>query len=156
ESNSSGCESGNDYDNHILGSSTLSSQEFDRPSGSGLVNDLPCTSGSGIGIDTNVAEIKCSRSNSHPFISDVNSLAWARCGDSYDQHNDASFREFLFVSGRCGVTVHAFPKLTKAREIVQSALEGSYRQGRWVEWGPIPASAQNMEVGESSSLIHEV
>jgi spatacsin len=156
ESNSSGCESGNDYDNHILGSPTLSSHEFDRPSGSSLVNDLPCTSGSGIGIDTNVAEIKCSRSNSHPFISDVNSLAWARCGDSYDQHNDTSFREFLFVSGRCGVTVHAFPKLTKARKIVQSALEGSYRQGRWVEWGPIPAAVQNMEVGESSSLSHDV
>lgn len=137
ESNSSGGESSNDYD---------------RPNGSGLVNDLPCTSGSEIGIDTNVAENKCSRSNSYPFISDVNSLAWARCGDTYDQHNDASFREFLFVSGTCGVTVHAFPKLTKAKEIVQSALEGSYRQGRWVEWGPIVTLAQNMEVGDEGGV----
>lgn len=137
ESNSSGGETGNDYD---------------RPNGSGLVNDLPCTSGSEIGIDTNVAENKCSRSNSYPFISDVNSLAWARCGDTYDQHNDASFREFLFVSGTCGVTVHAFPKLTKAKEIVQSALEGSYRQGRWVEWGPIVTLAQNIEVGDDGGV----
>lgn len=137
ESNSSGGESSNDYD---------------RPNGSGLVNDLPCTSGSEIGIHTNVAENKCSRSNSYPFISDVNSLAWARCGDTYDQHNDASFREFLFVSGTCGVTVHAFPKLTKAKEIVQSALEGSYRQGRWVEWGPIVTLAQNMEVGDEGGV----
>ncbi|KAI5384322.1 uncharacterized protein LOC127105709 isoform X1 [Lathyrus oleraceus] len=148
DSNSSGCESGNDYDNHILGSSTLSPEVFDRPNGSALVNDLPCTSGSEIGIDANVTEIKSSRSNSYPFISDVNSLAWARCGDSYDQHNDASFREFLFVSGKCGVTVHAFPKLSRAREIVQSSLEGSCRQGRWVEWGPIATLAQNIEVGE--------
>ncbi|XP_004504003.1 uncharacterized protein [Cicer arietinum] len=154
ESHSSDPESGDDY--HNPGSSTLSSQAFDRPSGSGLVNDLPCTSGSETGIDANVAEIKCSRSNSYPFISDVNSLAWARCGDSYDQHNDASFREFLFVSGRCGVTVHAFSKPTQAREIVHSALEGSYRQGRWVEWGPVATLAQNMELGESSSLSHKV
>lgn len=137
ESNSSGGESSNDYD---------------RPNGSGLVNDLPCTSRSEIGIHTNVAENKCSRSNSYPFISDVNSLAWARCGDTYDQHNDASFREFLFVSGTCGVTVHAFPKLTKAKEIVQSALEGSYRQGRWVKWGPIVTLAQNMEVGDEGGV----
>lgn len=156
ESHSCGPESGYDCDNHNPDSSTISSQAFTRPSRPGLVNDSPCTSGSEIGIDTDLAEIKCSRSNSYPFISDVNSLAWARPGDSYDQHNDASFRELLFVSGRCGVTVHAFPKLTKAGEIVQSVLEGSYRQGRWVEWGPVATLAQNMEVGESSCLSDEV
>ncbi|XP_061345491.1 uncharacterized protein LOC133291257 isoform X4 [Gastrolobium bilobum] len=156
ESYLSGLASGYDYDNNNPGSSTLSPQAFTRPSTSGVVNDLPCTSGSEIDIDTDLAEIKCSRSSSYPFISDVNSLAWAHCGDSYDQHSDASFREFLFVSGRCGVTVHAFSKLAKANEMVQAVLEGNFRQGRWVEWGPVATSTQNMEVGESSSLSHEV
>ncbi|KAJ1412899.1 hypothetical protein SESBI_20049 [Sesbania bispinosa] len=154
ESHSSGLESGHDNDDHNPGSSTLSSQAFTRPSKSGLVNDLPCTSGSEIDIDTDLAEIKCSRSSSYPFISDVDSLTWACYGDSYDQHNDASFKELLFVSGRCGVTVHAFTKLTKAR--VQAVLEGSYRQGRWVKWGPVATLAQNIKMGESSSLSHEV
>ena len=156
ESHSSGCESGYDNDNHNPGSSTLSSQAFTRPSRSDLVNDLPCTSGSEFDTDTDPAEIKCSRSNSYPFISDVNSLAWAHCGDNYDQHSNTSFREFLFVSGRCGVTVHAFSKLNKARGMVQAAVEGNFSQGRWVEWRPVATLAQNIEVGESSSLSHEV
>lgn len=157
ESHSSGPERGYDKDNHNPGLSSLSSQ-FTRPGQSGLVNDLPCTSGSEMDIDTDTgpAEIKSPRSNSYPFISDANSLAWALCGDSYDQHRDAPFRELLFVSGRCGVTVHAFSKPNKARGMVQAVLEGDFRQGRWVEWGPGAALAQNMEVGESSGVGHEV
>ncbi|KAK7358900.1 hypothetical protein VNO77_00841 [Canavalia gladiata] len=155
ESRFSGPESGYGYDNQNPGSSTLSS-EATRPSRSVLVNDSPCTSGSDVDIKANVSEIKCSRSNSYPYISDVNSLAWACCGDGYDQHNDALFRELLFVSGRYGVTVHAFPKLTKARGMVQAALEGSFRQGRWVEWGPVATLAQNILVEESSSFSHGV
>ncbi|MED6158928.1 hypothetical protein PIB30_037567 [Stylosanthes scabra] len=152
ESHSSGLESGHDNDNHSPGSSTLSSQAFTRPSRSDLVNDLPCTSGSEVNIDADPAELKCPRSKSYPFISDVNSLAWARCGDSYDQHTDASFREFLFVSGRRGVSIHAFSKQNKARGMAQDAVERNFNQGRWVEWGPVTTLAQNKEVGESSSL----
>nr|KYP67560.1 hypothetical protein KK1_023904 [Cajanus cajan] len=152
ELHSGGAEGGCDYDNQNPGSSNLSAEASTRPSSSVLVNDSPCTSGLDIDIDTDLAEIKCSRSNSYPYISDVNSLAWARCEDSYDHHNDASFREVLFVSGRCGVTVHAFPKLTKG--MGQDMLEGNFRQGRWVEWGPVATLAENMLVGESSSFIH--
>ncbi|KAL1364797.1 hypothetical protein HN51_012953 [Arachis hypogaea] len=155
ELHSSAPESCHDNDNHSPGSSTLSSQAFTRPSISDMVNDLPCTSGSEINIDTDPAQLKCPRSKSYPFISDVSSLAWARCGDSYDQHSDASFREFLFVSGRRGVSIHAFPKLNKTRGIAQAAVEGNFSQGRWVEWGPVATLAQNIEVGESSSLSDE-
>ncbi|KAK7247505.1 hypothetical protein RIF29_42388 [Crotalaria pallida] len=154
ESHSSGPENVIDDDNH----NPSLSHEFTRPGRSDLVNDVPCTSGSEIDIDpdTDPAKIKCSRSNSYPFIGDVNSLAWALCGDSYDQHSDVSFRELLFVSGRHGVTVHAFSKLNKGRRGLQTALEGDFRQGRWVEWGPDAILAQNREMGESSSISHEV
>ncbi|KAL2342976.1 hypothetical protein Fmac_004261 [Flemingia macrophylla] len=136
------------------GSSNLSSEASTRPSSSVLVNDSPCTSGLDVDIDTDNVDIKCSRSNSYPYISDVNSLAWACCEDSYDQHNDASFREVLFVSGRCGVTVHAFPKLSNGTG--QDMLEGNFGQGRWVEWGPVATVAENMSVGESSNFSHGV
>lgn len=149
ELHSSGDEGGYDLNNHNQGSSTLSSEASTRPSRSVLGNDLPCTSGSDINIDvdTDLTRTKCSRSNNYPYISDVNSLAWARCEDGYDHHNDASFREVLFVSGRCGVTVHAFPKLTKTKGMGQTMLEGNFRQGRWVEWGPVE---------ESANISHEV
>ncbi|KAK7399452.1 hypothetical protein VNO78_10634 [Psophocarpus tetragonolobus] len=149
ELNSGGDEGGYAYDNHNRGSSNVSLDASTRPSRSVLVNDSPCTSGSDIHIDTNLAGITCSRSNSYPYISDVNSLAWACCEDGYDQHNDTSFREVLFVSGRCGVTVHAFPKLTKTKEMVQAMLEGNFRQGRWVEWGPIATLSFNSSHGVS-------
>ncbi|KAK7399448.1 hypothetical protein VNO78_10630 [Psophocarpus tetragonolobus] len=149
ELNSGGDEGGYAYDNHNRGSSNVSLDASARPSRSVLVNDSPCTSGSDIHSDANLAGIKCSRSNSYPYISDVNSLAWACCEDGYDQHNDTSFREVLFVSGRCGVTVHAFPKLTKTKEMVQAMLEGNFRQGRWVEWGPIATLSFNSSHGVS-------
>ncbi|RDY05619.1 hypothetical protein CR513_10515, partial [Mucuna pruriens] len=147
ELHSGGAEGGYDYDNHNPGSSNVSSEASTRPSRSVMVNDSPCTSGSDIDID--LAEIKCSRSNSYPYISDVNSLAWARCEDGYDQHSDASFREVLFVSGRCGVTVHAFPKLTKTKGMDQAMLEGNFRQGKWVELGPIATLSSNFSHGVS-------
>ncbi|CAL0330002.1 unnamed protein product [Lupinus luteus] len=158
ESHSGGQESGYDNDEHNPGSSSLSSQAFTRPDRSDLVNGVTCTSGSEIVIDpdTYPAKIKCSRSNSYPIISDVNSLAWALCGDSYDQHGDAPFREFLFVSGRRGVTVHAFSRPNKARGVDQTALEGDFRQGRWVEWGPDAMLTQNREDGKYSSISHEL
>ncbi|XP_028755143.1 uncharacterized protein LOC114714558 isoform X1 [Neltuma alba] len=143
------------YGNHNSGLSTHVSEDLTRSCGSGLVNDLPCTSGSEIQFDSVPAEIERSRSYSYPFISDVNSFAWGLCGESYDQHSDASFKELLFVSGRCGVTVHAFSKLNKSRGMVQAASEGHFGQGRWIEWGPLCLLTQNMEVDESCSLSHE-
>ncbi|KAG4391449.1 hypothetical protein AAZX31_05G173100 [Glycine max] len=146
---SGGAEGGYDYENHNPGSADVSPEASTRPSESVLVNDSPCTSGSDTDIDTDLAGIKCSKSNSCPYISDVNSLAWAHCEDGYDQHNDASFREVLFVSGRCGVTVHAFSKPTKTKGMVQPMLEGNFRQGRWVEWGPIATLSSDFSHGVS-------
>ncbi|KAK4264830.1 hypothetical protein QN277_025955 [Acacia crassicarpa] len=143
------------YRNHGPVVSTHCSQELTRPSRSEWVNDLPCTSGSEIQFDSFPAETECSRSDSYPFISDVNSFTWGLCGENYDQHSDASFGELLFVSGRCGVTVHAFSKLNKSRGMVQAALEGHFGKGRWVEWGPLCLLTQNMRVDESCSLSHE-
>ncbi|KAK4269934.1 hypothetical protein QN277_023028 [Acacia crassicarpa] len=107
------------YSNHGPGVSTHCSQELTRPSRSEWVNDVPCTSGSEIQFDSYPTETKCSRSDSFPFISDANSFTCGLCGENYDQHGDASFGELLFVSGRCGVTVHAFSKLNKSRGMVQ-------------------------------------
>ncbi|XP_017420472.1 uncharacterized protein LOC108330498 isoform X1 [Vigna angularis] len=135
------------YDKHNPGSSNVSLEASSRPSCSVLVNESPCTSGSD--VDTSLTGTKCSRFNSYRYISDVNSLTWARCVDGYDQHNDASFREVLFVSGRCGVTVHAFPKLTKTSGMDEVMLEGNFRQGRWVEWGPIATLSSNISHGVS-------
>lgn len=156
DSHGSDSKSGYDYSNHNPGSSTLSSLELTRPSGSDLVNDLPCTSGSEIEFDTVPAETECSRSDSYPFIGDVNSFAWGLCEDSYDQHNDTSFRELLFVSGRCGVTVHAFCKQNNSRGMVRAAIEGHFGHGRWVEWRPSYTLTQNMEADKSCSLGREV
>ncbi|CAJ1937953.1 unnamed protein product [Sphenostylis stenocarpa] len=147
EFHSGGAEGHNDSNKHNPASSNVCLEASTRPSSSGLGNDSPCTTGSD--IDTDFTGIKFSRSNSYPYISDVNSLAWARCEDSYDQHNDVSFREVLFVSGRCGVTVHAFPKLTKTNAIDNAMLEGKFKHGRWVEWGPIATLSSNISHGVS-------
>lgn len=154
DSHGSDSKSGYDYSNHDSGPSTLCSQESTRPGRSDSRNELPCPSGSEIEFDSVHADTECSRSDSYPFISDVNSFAWGICGDNYDQHNDSSFRELLFVSGRYGVTVHAFSKLGKSKGMVQTASEGHIVQGRWVEWGPSCTLTQNVEVDESCS--HDV
>ncbi|KAI9108709.1 hypothetical protein K1719_020356 [Acacia pycnantha] len=127
------------YSNHGPGVSTHCSQELTRPSRSEWVNDLPCTSGSENRFDSFPAETECSRSDSYPFISDVNSFTWGLCGENYDQHSDASFGELLFVSGRCGVTVHAFSKLNKSRGMVQAALEA---WTKFPEGAEFPSSAE--------------
>ncbi|XWS41450.1 hypothetical protein CRYUN_Cryun17cG0082900 [Craigia yunnanensis] len=72
-------------------------------------DDIPCTSGSAMDSDNGISlERRFSRSNSYPFLCDVNSLAWGVCGDTYNRHKDGLFRELLFVSGNQGVMVHAF------------------------------------------------
>lgn len=94
-----------------------------------------------------------SRSNSCPFVCDVNSLAWGVCGDTYNQHNDTSFRELLFVSGNQSVTVHAFRRPNSTAN--QPTLQDNFGKGRWVEWGPSATSVYNLEEVEPSNLSCE-
>ncbi|GAV81705.1 hypothetical protein CFOL_v3_25159 [Cephalotus follicularis] len=136
---------------------TSSMQELTGSSRSDRKDNPPCTSGSvmdfnnGLSLDCNF-----SRSNNYSFICDVNSLAWGACGDTYNQHKYASFREFLFVSGNHGVTVHAFRHPDSTNEMLRPTLEGEFGQGRWVKWGPSCMSAQNEEAGGPSNLFGSV
>jgi spatacsin len=112
-----------------------------------------CTSGSVVDFDHDFSLE--SRSHSYTFLGDVNSLAWGICGDTYNQHKDTSFREFLFISGSHGVTVHAFCEPNGGSEMARTAPEGDFGQGRWVEWGPSATLAPHMEVQEPSILCCE-
>ncbi|KAF9605336.1 hypothetical protein IFM89_016101, partial [Coptis chinensis] len=90
------------------------------------------------------------------LIFDVKSLAWGHYGDAYDQHKDVSFREFLFVSGDRGITVHAFCHIDgthKRHQNVKSLPEDEVGQGRWVEWGKtIPKSeGRSHDVGRGQN-----
>ncbi|GFP83267.1 hypothetical protein PHJA_000470100 [Phtheirospermum japonicum] len=84
--------------------------------------------------------------NTDAFISDVHSVAWGLCGDASDQHEETSFRELLFVSGKDGVVVHAFSQFNESSEAIKSAQESNVGKGMWVEWGP-----SIVEDGESAS-----
>ncbi|XWS29439.1 hypothetical protein CRYUN_Cryun24cG0029700 [Craigia yunnanensis] len=107
-------------------------------------DDIPWTSGSAMDYDKGISlECRFSRSNSYPFLCDVNSLAWAVCGDTYNQHKDGLFRELLFVSGDQGVMVHAFCQPGNS-SVSGATLEGDFREGTWVEWGPSSSSLQNI------------
>lgn len=131
----------NNYD--TSGSSAFSSQAPTLHSDAySRGDDMPCTSGSLVVGDLS-SESEISRSISYPFVSDVSSLAWGVCEDTYDRHEDAVFRELLFVSGSHGVTVHAFCKSNIDPATTNTVLEGEFGQGRWVEWGPCAAQAQN-------------
>ncbi|KAL6583192.1 hypothetical protein OROMI_005270 [Orobanche minor] len=70
------------------------------------------------------------------FISDVHSVAWGLCVDTCDQHEEASFQELLFVSGKDGVVVHAFSQSNESSEAIKSSQESDGGKGMWVEWGP--------------------
>ncbi|KAM7517827.1 hypothetical protein LguiB_016789 [Lonicera macranthoides] len=92
--------------------------------------------------------INFSRPNSYPFVCDVNALAWGICGDTYNQHEATSFREFLFVSGNHGVTVHAFCEPYKTSEVNTQIPEAETQEGTWVQWGPstvLPHNAEELE-----------
>ncbi|KAG5245302.1 Glycoside hydrolase, family 19, catalytic [Salix suchowensis] len=129
-------------------SEVLNSELCTESSRSDLKDDIPCTSASVGDFDNGFSlENGFLRSNSYGFVYDVNSLAWGVCGDTYNQHKEASFREFLFVSSSDGVTVHAFRK----PDIDGTALEGEFGEGRWVDWGPSSMPAQILKVQDSSS-----
>lgn len=118
-------------------------------------DDRPCTSGSVGDADNDLFGGDSLRSKSYPFVGDVNSLAWGVCEDTYNQHKDALFRELLFVSGKQGITVHAFVDSTGNTAITSNAPEAGCGQGRWVEWGPSASLVENMGVEEPTSLISE-
>ncbi|KAK9949873.1 hypothetical protein M0R45_005384 [Rubus argutus] len=143
--------------NHLESSSDerLQSQETEPHSSDSTRDDMPCTSGSVGDVDNDLFGGDSLRSKSYPFVGDVNSLAWGVCEDSYNQHNDALFRELLFVSGKHGVTVHAFVESTGNTAITSNALKGGCGQGRWVEWGPSASLVENMGVVEPTSLSSE-
>ncbi|XP_007048161.2 PREDICTED: uncharacterized protein LOC18611704 isoform X1 [Theobroma cacao] len=118
-------------------------------------DDIPCTSESTMHSDNGISlECRFSRSNSYPFLCDVNSLAWGVCGDTYNEHKDGPFRELLFVSGSQGVMVHAFCEHDNS-SVPGATSEGEFREGTWVEWGPSSSSFQNIKEEESIDLSFE-
>ncbi|CAK9137988.1 unnamed protein product [Ilex paraguariensis] len=99
-------------------------------------------------------DINSARTNNYPFVCDVNSLAWGICGDTYNHHEETSFKELLFVSGEQGVTVHAFCQPSTARKVTESTMDSGIGEGIWVEWGP-SAAFHDMEAIEHSRLHSE-
>lgn len=91
----------------------------------------------------------------HRFIADVNSLAWAACGDTYSHSMDAPFKDVLFVCGSYGVTVHAFCQHEMSCQKIDCVSEPQMREGRWLEWGPHVMSDQNTVMQESCSSSQE-
>lgn len=142
---------------HCSGSGAFSSQALLLPIGSdSIMDDLPCTSGSTVDFDSSSSfGSEISRFKSYPFVADVNSLAWGVCGDTYNLHEDSLFREFLFVSGNHGVTVHAFCKPYRNTATTRIESEGEFGDGSWVEWGPSATLVRNMEVEKAASSCHD-
>ncbi|XP_043696644.1 uncharacterized protein LOC122647289 isoform X2 [Telopea speciosissima] len=120
---------------------------------SGSVDNIPCTSGSAEAVTDGAYSIESNsaRSEQYAVVCDVKSLAWGHCGDTYNQHKDATFRELLFVSGNHGITVHAFCHSHKTAELTSTLPEGEIGPGRWVEWGPSAALVPNIKIEEHSS-----
>ncbi|KAF3440484.1 hypothetical protein FNV43_RR18768 [Rhamnella rubrinervis] len=147
----------NDETLHCSGSGAFSSQALSLPSElDSRMDDLPCTSGLAVDFDGSSSfGSEISRFKSYPFVADVNSLAWGVCGDTYNLHEDSLFREFLFVSGNHGVTVHAFCKPYRNTATTRIESEGEFGHGNWVEWGPSATLVQNMEVEKATSSFHD-
>ncbi|KAM6563640.1 hypothetical protein CsatB_023638 [Cannabis sativa] len=121
-------------------------------------DDMPCPSGSVVDFDSGYSFECESLSGRSAYLGDVYSVAWGVCGDTYNQHKDALFRELLFVSGSHGVTVHAFCENNTNTTISRSsetASQGKFEQGEWVEWGPSVTPTSNEKVDEPFSSFHE-
>lgn len=102
------------------------------------LENIPSTSGSvGGGVTDNgfCTESNISLPNTYPYISDVHSLAWGLCGDTYKQNKEAPFKEFLIVVGNSGVTFHAFRQADETDAIAGQSFKSEHKLGRWVEWG---------------------
>ncbi|KAL0378870.1 UNVERIFIED_CONTAM: hypothetical protein Sradi_3192500 [Sesamum radiatum] len=84
------------------------------------------------------------------FISDVDSVAWGLCGNTFDRHEEASFQELLFLSGKQGVVVHAFSRFNESDEVIKPVQASDVGQGMWVEWGPSTTLSSSLDVQEES------
>ncbi|KAL0350037.1 UNVERIFIED_CONTAM: hypothetical protein Sradi_4152900 [Sesamum radiatum] len=84
------------------------------------------------------------------FISDVDSVAWGLCADTFDRHEEASFQELLFLSGKQGVVVHAFSQFNESNEVIKPVQASDVGQGMWVEWGPSTMSSSSLDFQEES------
>ncbi|KAF5727678.1 hypothetical protein HS088_TW22G01374 [Tripterygium wilfordii] len=125
------------------------------PSRLDLKDDLQCASGSATDFDHGVPlEFKFPKSHSYPFVFDVKSLAWGVCGDTYNQHRDVFFREFLFVCSSQGVTVHAFCHSDQISAL-EGIVEGDFQQGRWMDWGPSESGPSMEEVVSSTACCED-
>ncbi|XP_028112522.1 uncharacterized protein LOC114310657 isoform X1 [Camellia sinensis] len=133
------------------------SPELAGPSRSDLGESISSTSESKKMVSDNDFSLgtNFARSNNYPFVCDVNSLAWGICGDTYNQHEEASFSELLFVCGNHGVTVHAFRRCRNSSEMTKSKKGGETGKGKWVEWGPTTALTHNKEAQDDSDLCCE-
>ncbi|XP_051127140.1 uncharacterized protein LOC127248696 isoform X2 [Andrographis paniculata] len=87
------------------------------------------------------------------FMSDVESVAWGLCVDTCDQHEETSFRELLFVSGKHGVIVHAFSHFNESCKAIKPAHANRVGPGLWVEWGPSMELPPNLDL-EGESKCH--
>ncbi|KAL5714718.1 hypothetical protein ACHQM5_016641 [Ranunculus cassubicifolius] len=121
-----------DVDPH---SDSLRSPRLANPSRSDSLDDIPTTSGS-VDVASDSPKKNCTSRNQYPIISDVKSLAWGQCGDAYDKHTGNVFREFLFISGEHGITVHAFCHVDRCNQDITALPDNDVGQGRWVEWDP--------------------
>ncbi|KAK4394130.1 hypothetical protein Sango_1883800 [Sesamum angolense] len=84
------------------------------------------------------------------LISDVDSVAWGLCADTFDRHEEASFQELLFLSGKQGVVVHAFSQFNESNEVIKPVQASDVGQGMWVEWGPSTMSSSSLDFQEES------
>ncbi|KAL8047280.1 hypothetical protein ABFX02_08G230100 [Erythranthe guttata] len=128
-----------------------STHELSLPSISGSRENLSSSSESeqlGSGIDC--TPVVGFSGYTDVFISDVDSVAWGLCGDSREQHEEASFQELLFVSGKHGVVVHAFPRRNESSEVIKPALAIDVGKGTWAEWGPSTTLSPVLEAQQES------
>lgn len=89
-------------------------------------------------------------------VGDVSSVAWGVCGETYNRHEDALFREILFVSGQNGVTVHIFREQNNDAAVSGNELEDEFLQGSWVEWGPSMTQVQGIKGEEPGSRSDDI
>ncbi|CAI9109170.1 OLC1v1008939C1 [Oldenlandia corymbosa var. corymbosa] len=126
-----------------------------KVSGSAEVPELTeASSGTSVKVDADLAkdftrETGFLGSHGCGFISDVHSLAWANCENASSEHEDTPFRDILFVSGKSGVTVHAFCKPHRTRKVKKSMEGHENSQGMWVDWGP-----SLDDPGNATSVLH--
>lgn len=124
-------------------------QESSKP---GITSSRESISGSS---DFEELDGKTGCTSAGAFISDVDSVAWSLCGDTCDQHEESSFKELLFVSGKQGVVVHAFSQFGRFNGVVKPEQAKDVGEGKWVEWGPLANLSPTFGVQEEKESHHK-